>query len=117
MDDDDSSSNLWHRWLENMSQKSLEVPVKGKHLLNFKNTQLDLYTDYLVEKKRRVSFAKKVAPLKRTRPLELVHTNVCSPLEVQTFSRARYFVTFIDDYSRKLWTYIIRRKDSVRLFL
>ena len=34
--------------------------------------------------------------------LELVRTVVCGYMEVQTFNGARYFVTFIDDYSKKV---------------
>jgi len=45
--------------------------------------------------------------------LELVHTDVCDPMEVQTFSGAQYFVIFVDDYSRKLWAYMIKSKNQV----
>jgi len=37
-----------------------------------------------------------------SRPLELVHSDVHGPLSVQTHSGFRYWVIFIDDYTR-LW--------------
>ncbi len=44
--------------------------------------------------------------------LELVHTDVCSMGET-SLGGARYFVTFIDDHSRKVWAFAIRTKDQV----
>jgi hypothetical protein len=34
--------------------------------------------------------------------LELVHSDACAPLKLRSIGGALYFVTFIDDYSRKL---------------
>ena len=34
------------------------------------------------------------------RKLELVHSDVCGPLQVESIGGSRYFITFIDDYSR-----------------
>ena len=45
--------------------------------------------------------------------LELVHSNVCGPMLIQSLSGMRYFVTFIDDATRKLLLYPIRSKDQV----
>jgi len=55
----------------------------------------------MVGKKTKVSF-KKNPPSRKSELLELVHSDVCDPLKVKSFSGALYFVTFIDDYSRKL---------------
>ena len=35
-----------------------------------------------------------------TKPLELVHTDVCGPMSVQVRGGFEYFITFTDDYSR-----------------
>jgi len=43
----------------------------------------------------------------------LVHSDVCSPLKENSFSGAAYFVTFIDDHSRKLWAYSLKTKNEV----
>jgi len=40
--------------------------------------------------------------LKMSELLQLVHFDVCGPFKVKSFSGALYFVTFINDYSRKL---------------
>ena len=45
-----------------------------------------------------------------TKPLELIHTDVCGPMKTSTISGNRYFLTFIDDYSRMCWVYFMRYK-------
>ena len=36
-------------------------------------------------------------------PLQLVHNDLCGPLPAVSFSGFKYFLTFIDDYSRCTW--------------
>ncbi|RDX81970.1 hypothetical protein CR513_37293, partial [Mucuna pruriens] len=57
-------------------------------------------------KHTRVSF-KKYHPSRKLELLELVHS------DVNSFSEALYFVTFIDDCSKKLWVYALKTKDQV----
>ena len=46
-------------------------------------------------------------------PLDLVHSDVCGPMSVHSFSGYSYCVTFIDDYSRKNWIYFLKAKSEV----
>ena len=39
-----------------------------------------------------------------TETLELVHSGVCGPMSGQASGGYRYFVSFIDDYSRYMFT-------------
>ena len=34
--------------------------------------------------------------------LELVHTNLCGPMEVQSYKGDKYILLFVDDYSRMM---------------
>ena len=45
--------------------------------------------------------------------LELVHSNVCRSMKILSFGGARYFVTFIDDFSKKMLVYILKSKHQV----
>ena len=45
--------------------------------------------------------------------LELVHSDVCGPMSTPSLSGGLYFLSFIDDYSRYVWIYILKRKDQV----
>ena len=45
--------------------------------------------------------------------LDLVHSDVCGPMSVQSFSGYSYCITFIDEYSRKTWIYFLKAKLEV----
>ena len=51
--------------------------------------------------------------IKSTRKLQLVHSDVCGPMSVQSFRGNRYFVTFIDDFSRCVKVYFMKQKSEV----
>ncbi|KAK8540598.1 hypothetical protein V6N13_027117 [Hibiscus sabdariffa] len=63
-------------------------------------------------KHARSSFPKE-ATSRATEPLQLVHTDVCGPIKPPTFGKSRYFLLFIDDYSRKTWVYFLKQKSEV----
>jgi len=63
-------------------------------------------------KQTRVSF-KKHPPSKKSELLDLVHSDVCGPLKVNSFTSALYFVTFINDCSKKLWVYVLKTNDQI----
>ena len=45
--------------------------------------------------------------------LEFIYSDVYGPIHVDFFGGNKYLVTFIDDYSRKIWTYLIKKKSEV----
>ena len=50
-------------------------------------------------------------------PLELVHTDLCGPMQNESMGGNRYFITFIDDFSRMCWVYFLRNKsDALNVF-
>ena len=42
--------------------------------------------------------------------LELVYSDLCEPMTIQARGGFEYFITFIDDYSRYRYIYLMRRK-------
>jgi hypothetical protein len=45
--------------------------------------------------------------------LDLINSDVCSPMLVKSLGVSSYYVIFIDDYSRKTWLYLLETKDEV----
>ncbi|KAH9763992.1 Integrase catalytic domain-containing protein [Citrus sinensis] len=45
--------------------------------------------------------------------LEYVHSDVWGPTKTASIGGSHYFVTFIDDFSRRVWVYTMRGKDEV----
>ena len=62
-------------------------------------------------KQSRLPFVRHVR--QSTRPLQLVHSNVWGPTHNASMGGSKYYVTFIDDYSRYTWVYILKTKDEV----
>ena len=67
--------------------------------------------DCLAGKQHRVAFHTR-SPSRRRNTLDLVHTDVCS-IDVISLGGAEYYVTFIDDHSRKIWAFVLKTKDRV----
>lgn len=44
--------------------------------------------------------------------LELIHTDICGPFPTNSWNGQRYFITFIDDYSRYGYLYLIHEKSQ-----
>jgi hypothetical protein len=55
----------------------------------------------------------KEATFHATKILQLIHSDVCGPFRTNSLGGARYFVTFIDDFSRKTWIYFLTHKSQV----
>lgn len=65
-----------------------------------------------VTKQTRKSF-KHDLPMKAKKRSELVHSNVCEPFEVRSNWGNCYFLTFIYEFTRHIWIYLIERKSEV----
>ncbi|CAI7843877.1 unnamed protein product [Closterium sp. NIES-53] len=47
-------------------------------------------------------------------PLELVHTDICGPMQTPEREKgSKYFITFLDDFSRLSWVTLVKTKDEV----
>jgi hypothetical protein len=51
--------------------------------------------------------------VRATRPLQIVHSDVCGPFRTKSITGKHYFVTFIDDYTRLIQVFSIVRKFDV----
>ena len=66
----------------------------------------------LLGKHARRSFPKETTS-RTSKPLQLVHTDVCGPIDPPSFGKRKYFLLFIDDFSRKTWVYFLKKKSEV----
>ena len=108
---DDATIEMWHRRLGHMSEKGLQMLMKKQLLPDLKGTSLKPCTDCFAGKQHRVAFQRNT-PSRRSHILDLIHTDVCYMKDL-SMGGALYFVTFIDDHSRKLWTFALKSKDQV----
>jgi len=48
-----------------------------------------------------------------TKKLELIYSDVCGPIGPTGINGMKYFVTFIDDFTRKTWVFTMKEKSEV----
>jgi len=48
----------------------------------------------------------------RRRPLEIIHSDIWGPAQPPTINGNRYYITFIDDYTRFMWVYFLKEKSE-----
>lgn len=44
--------------------------------------------------------------------LELIHSDICSPAPVTSLGGAKYYITFLDDFTRKIAVYTMAKKNQ-----
>jgi len=75
----------------------------------------------MMGKQSRAPFNSSNTEIKSMTILELVHTDLCGPMEVTSSGGARYLLTFIDDFSRKVFVYFLKSKmevsDTIKAFV
>ncbi|KAM0968159.1 hypothetical protein TB1_015836 [Malus domestica] len=106
----ESSAMLWHKRLGHISKVRMERLIKDNILpaLDFGDLK-----DCIDCCKGKLTKVKKKSSIRSQKLLEVIHTDVCGPFPIKTLCGNIYFVTFIDDYSRFTYLYLIKDKTSV----
>ena len=110
----DDKDWLWHLRFGHLNFESLKQLGNKKMVKGLPNIQHpnEICESCVLSKQHRHSFGKQF-DWRASKPLELIHTDVCGPLRPLSNRQNRYFLTFIDDYSRKTWVYFLKRKSEV----
>ena len=101
---------LWHLRLGHINLDRIHRLVKDGPLGSLKVEALPVCESCIEGKMSRNSFKKKGQRV--TGPLELVHSDLCGPMNVEARGKYEYYITFIDDYSRYGFVYLIRHKSE-----
>ncbi|RDY14592.1 hypothetical protein CR513_00320, partial [Mucuna pruriens] len=55
----------------------------------------------------------RTVPTTATEKLQVIHSDVCGPMQIETPGDSRYFISFIDDLTKKIWVYLLKGKHEV----
>src|SRR5450631_1333284 len=108
--------DLWHKRLGHLnanSVKSLQTMVSGMDVQAVPNDVHSFACEGCVQGKQARRPFPTEGGTRATKILELVHSDVCGPMKTPSIGGARYFLTFIDDFSRKIWVYVLKSKSEV----
>nr|GEX21788.1 retrovirus-related Pol polyprotein from transposon TNT 1-94 [Tanacetum cinerariifolium] len=100
----------WHQKLGHMSKQGMKILVDRKLLPGLTKVSLPFCEYCVISKQHRLKF--KASNSRSFFVLELVHSDVWQA-PVQSLRGAEYFVSFINDYSRRCWVYPIKKKSDV----
>ena len=104
----DDSSYLWHARLGHLNFKYLKFMSKYC-MISYKHDDEKKCEICIQAKMTKKHFSKSD---RNSIMLELVHSNVYELNGVLTRGGKRYFITFIDDFSRFTCVYLMRNKDE-----
>ena len=110
-----SDAKLWHARFGHLNFASLLRLQKSDMVSSLPPLQAPLKhvcEGCILGKMQRSSFPKD-GSVRAVRKLQLVHSDVCGPMQTPSFGNYLYFVTFIDDYSRHAWVYPLKAKSKV----
>ena len=107
-----NDASLWHNKLGHMSQKGMKkLLLKGK-LPELKNVHFDMFEKCIMRKQKKFNFLIGGRKLKATK-LESVHMNLWGPSPMASLGGSRYYITSINNYSKKVWVYFLNNKSDV----
>ena len=102
--------NFWHDRLGHVNLNYIKELSKGAA------TGIELYgtpkscPECVEGKLNRKPF--KVSHSRAEKKLQLIHTDVCQ-VDCRSLGKAKYFLTFIDDHSRRIFLYFLKHKSDV----
>ena len=109
-----SPKELWHQRYAHLSSTYLNMLQSRSMVdgLSFTHdNESSICEGCIYGKQHRWPFPKASKRI-TTSPLELIHSDVCGPISIPTIGGSRYFVTFIDNFSRYTVAYMMKRKDE-----
>nr|GFB58473.1 retrovirus-related Pol polyprotein from transposon TNT 1-94 [Tanacetum cinerariifolium] len=106
-------TELWHLRYGHLYIKGLQL-LKNKQMVNDIpdiKSLTHVCEGCVLGKQAKNSFP--VGKSKRaTNVLELIHADLCGPMKSESLAGSKYFLLFIDDYSRMSWVYFLKLKSE-----
>jgi hypothetical protein len=109
----DNTVTLWHKRLGHFHHQGMRRMMQTGAVKGLPNVRIGNFScSSCIQGKQSRSKVPKNRTSVTSRPLELVHMDVCGPLRVKSLGGAVYFLTFIDDFSKKTWIYFLSHKNE-----
>lgn len=112
---DNVPSSIWHKRLGHLNRRDmlkLNGLVSGYVVKNCDKEPCEICCK---GKQTRLPFSSKVH--KQREVLELVHTDLCGPMETPSIGGAKYFLTLTDDRSRHTTVYFLKYKSEAKDYI
>ena len=104
--------DLWHQRLAHVNVKQLQQLLKNLKGVDLQPEGKINFCEVCVHGKMHQLPHSALKDIKSKEKLQLIRTDVCGPMQTQSFGGSSYFITFTDDYSRYHKTYFLRKKSE-----
>jgi len=104
----ENSFSLWHRRLGHISKERIDRLIKDEVLPSLDYKDLEQCVDCI---RGKLAKTNRKGSTRSRDLLEIIHTDICGPLK-PTLCENKYFITFIDDFSRFGYVYLINEKSQ-----
>ena len=101
---DENSSSLWHKRLGHISKRRIERLMSDGILDSLDFANFEICTNYI---KGKQTNTRRFGANMATDVLQLIHTDICGPFPTVSWNGQQYFITFIDEFSRYGYLYLI----------
>ncbi|KAG8485911.1 hypothetical protein CXB51_020221 [Gossypium anomalum] len=112
---DDDITKIWHMRLGHMSENGMTELSKRGLLDGQGICRLNFCEHCVFKKQKRVRFTRGIHNMKGM--LEYIHSDLWGPSKVPSRGGDNYMLTFIDDFSRKIWAFFLKQKSDVFSFI
>ncbi|GJZ84657.1 retrovirus-related pol polyprotein from transposon TNT 1-94 [Tanacetum coccineum] len=106
----ESLAQVWHKRLGHISEAGLHELEKREVLGNKGLGKLEFCENCVLGKSTRVSFGRGQHTTEGV--IDYVHADLWGPSRVESMSGCRYFLSIVDDYSRRVWVHFLRHKNE-----
>ena len=100
---------LWHKCLGHISKQRIQRLVSDEILDSLDLSKFEVCVKCIKGKRTNI---RKLGANKYLDVLELIHIDICGPFPTASWNEQQYFITFIDDYSRYGYLYLIHEKSQ-----
>ena len=104
---------MWHERMGHLNYSSLVALERQEMVMGLPSIResAQICEACMLGKQHRIAFPTNTTR-RATKPLELVHSDVCGPMKTTSLGGSRYFLTFIDDFSRHTWVFSFKEKSE-----
>jgi hypothetical protein len=111
----DLEPKTWHQRMGHIGTKALkQLPQVVEGLRAFNDKSFDYLPCETCIQSKATAIISRETPERATEYLEKVHSDICGPITPETWSKSRYFASFIDDKTRWAEISLLRTRDQLQ---
>lgn len=108
------SAITWHRRLGHLNVQSMKKMRDGAvDGIDFDDDDAAIQQCETCAKGKQTRSVFKASKTSTSRALELIHSDLMGPMETKSIGQAKYILTFVDDFTKKVFVYFLRSKSDV----